>query len=78
MKLIINIPDWVYNAFKNNSSNCINIANIIANGIPLDNIRQEIRKLEWYGDDAFWDGVNAVSDIIDKHIEGSNNVKDSD
>ena len=34
----------------------------------LDDIKAEIRKLEWYGDDAFWDGVNAVSDIIDKHI----------
>ena len=34
----------------------------------IDDIKAEIRKLEWYGDDAFWDGVNAVSDIIDNHI----------
>jgi hypothetical protein len=34
----------------------------------IEVIEQEIRKLEWYGDDAFWDGVNAVSEIIDKYF----------
>ena len=44
----------------------------------IDDIKAEIRKLEWYGDDAFWDGVNAVSDIIDKYISGKDGEQNSD
>ena len=43
----------------------------------IEDIRAEIGKLEWYGDDAFWDGVNAVSDIIDRHI-GERRMNDTD
>ena len=40
--------------------------------IPLsaiEKIHTEVGDLEWYGDEAFWDGVNAVTDIIDKAIK---------
>lgn len=31
-------------------------------------VKNDICEIDWYGDDAFWDGVNLVSDIIDKHL----------
>ena len=31
----------------------------------LEKLNEQISQLEWYGDDAFWDGVNAVSELID-------------
>lgn len=40
--------------------------------IPLsviEKIHTEVGNLEWYGDDAFWDGVNAVTSIIDKAVK---------
>ena len=92
MKLIINIPDWVYNAFKNNSSNCINIANIIANGTPLDeyetifaeglldglkvSVKAEIEDYFSWGDISSTD-QKAILNIIDKHMERSKDAKDS-
>ncbi len=33
-----------------------------------DKVKNDICEIDWYGDDAFWDGVNLVSDIIDKHL----------
>lgn len=35
----------------------------------IKEIKNDIRMLDWYGDDAFFDGVNVVSDIIDKHTK---------
>lgn len=35
----------------------------------IEKIHTEVGALEWYGDDAFWDGVNAVTDIIDKAVK---------
>ena len=39
----------------------------------IDDIYNDIRVIDWYGDDAFWDGVDAVCDIIDKHINEHKN-----
>lgn len=33
-----------------------------------EKVKNDIYEIDWYGDDAFWDGVNLVSDIIDKHL----------
>lgn len=33
-----------------------------------EKVKNDIYKIDWYGDDVFWDGVNLVSDIIDKHL----------
>ena len=74
MQLVIDIPEEAYNRLleEQHLPNRIDLEYFIVHGTPLEkvfeNIKAEIRKLEWYGDDAFWDGVNAVSDIIDKHI----------
>lgn len=35
----------------------------------IKEIKNDIRMLDWYGDDAFFDGVDVVSDIIDKHTK---------
>ena len=35
----------------------------------IEKIHTEVGNLEWYGDDAFWDGVNAVTSIIDQAIK---------
>ena len=31
-------------------------------------VKNDIYEIDWCWDDAFWDGVNLVSDIIDKHL----------
>lgn len=33
-----------------------------------EKVKNDICEIDWYGDDVFWDGVNLVSDIIDKHL----------
>ena len=33
-----------------------------------EKVKNDICEIDWYGDDAFWDGVNLVSDIIDEHL----------
>lgn len=35
----------------------------------IEKINTEVGNLEWYGDDTFWDGVNAVTSIIDKAVK---------
>ena len=74
MKLIIDVSEDEYKTIKNNYENGLTYRpyEIIANGIPLDNIKAEIDKLDFdFGD--FYDHTESIHDMIDKawnkHIE---------
>ena len=69
MKLIIDIPDHLYNIIRNHG--CITksmLTKAIANGIPLDKIIVEIRKKMRF--DSFNEGIvsyDDISKIFDKY-----------
>ena len=74
MKLIIDIPEEKYNKiepFLNGKEikggfNLFQVLEIIKNGIPLDNVKAEIRQKQWH---LGVDSANQVIDIIDKHLK---------
>lgn len=41
-------------------------------------IHREIAKLDWRGDDAFWDGVSAVEEIIENYVQAYKLAKEAE
>ena len=78
MKLVIEIPDRIYNEIFDTVEDADNagvqvgtISRAIANGTPLEevfeDIRAEIRQKQWH---IGVDSANQVIEIIDKHTGG--------
>lgn len=67
--LIDTLPSTAAETFKND----ILAYNMAIKSLEAwEKVKNDICEIDWYGDDVFWDGVNLVSDIIDKHLSEVN------
>lgn len=90
MKLIIDIPEELYRAYKDRppmlgDAGIDMIAQSIANGTPLDDIKAEIESKthpDYTGHNeyemAVSDGYEGALLIIDKHISGEDQGKENE
>lgn len=67
MKLIIDIPDHLYNVIKNNECTNKNVlTKAVLNGTPLDDVKAEIEQYSkrWIGLD-YYDGIYSAIEVLD-------------
>ena len=71
VKLIIEIPKAEYELIVGDEACGLNpLTRAIAHGIPLDDVKAEIKEYKHGNGNMFACGLTKAIEIIDKHIEG--------